>query len=177
MIEKTIRNILKREGGFVNHPADRGGPTNYGITAKPLTNYLGREPSIEDIKHITRDDAYEIYYLQYFQQPKIDQLPQQLQDIMLDMSVNHGARMAIKLLQRMIIIKGIPIIDDGIIGHKTIKALDGVIYAKCKIQVINCLVDIRVRFYEQIVKNDDTQRVFLSGWVKRAEEFRQAVTA
>ena len=26
-VQETIDEILNREGGFVNHPADRGGPT------------------------------------------------------------------------------------------------------------------------------------------------------
>jgi lysozyme family protein len=27
-----IDALIDREGGYVNHPADRGGPTRYGIT-------------------------------------------------------------------------------------------------------------------------------------------------
>ena len=43
-IEQILDDILRREGGYVNHPADRGGPTNFGITAQTLGNWrqLGR---------------------------------------------------------------------------------------------------------------------------------------
>jgi lysozyme family protein len=31
-LERLIEELLEREGGYVNHPNDRGGPTIYGIT-------------------------------------------------------------------------------------------------------------------------------------------------
>ena len=31
-IDELIDDVIEREGGYVNHPADRGGPTNWGIT-------------------------------------------------------------------------------------------------------------------------------------------------
>ena len=31
-IDDLIDSLIDREGGYSNHPADRGGPTNYGIT-------------------------------------------------------------------------------------------------------------------------------------------------
>ena len=38
-----INDVIERfEGGYTNHPADRGGPTNMGITRAALSEYLGR---------------------------------------------------------------------------------------------------------------------------------------
>ena len=31
-VDELIDELIEREGGFVSHPADRGGPTRYGIT-------------------------------------------------------------------------------------------------------------------------------------------------
>ena len=31
-IDQLLDELLEREGDYVNHPADRGGPTRYGIT-------------------------------------------------------------------------------------------------------------------------------------------------
>ena len=31
-IEQFLNELIRREGGYVNNPADRGGATKYGIT-------------------------------------------------------------------------------------------------------------------------------------------------
>ena len=31
-IDRLIEEVIEREGGYVDHPADRGGPTRWGIT-------------------------------------------------------------------------------------------------------------------------------------------------
>ena len=31
-VDVLIDELIEREGGYVNHPADRGGPTRFGIT-------------------------------------------------------------------------------------------------------------------------------------------------
>jgi len=172
MKTEAINKIIKREGGYINHPNDRGGPTKYGITKPTLTTYLGRDVITDDIKNISTADAYEIYYRYYYQVPKIDELPEPVQEIVLDMAVNHGPKTAITLLQRVINQNNRLIAADGIIGPITKAATTGVIEEFGIKKLINDLIDYRIRFYERIVKKDDTQRVFLAGWVKRAESFR-----
>lgn len=174
MIQTIIKNIIKREGGYVNHPADRGGPTKYGVTEKALTHWSGRTVTEEDIKNISKTTAYEIFYHQYFIIPKIDTLPQQLHEIMLDMSVNHGFRRAIRILQRTLTLLDISLKVDGYIGPITLNAVDDAISRKSLKNLINNLIDARVAFYDQIIKNDSTQTVFRNGWINRAESFRES---
>ena len=41
--EKALELVLHHEGGYVDHPKDPGGATNYGVTKKVYERYLGRE--------------------------------------------------------------------------------------------------------------------------------------
>ena len=51
-VADLIDDILRREGGYVNHPADKGGPTNFGITQDTLSRYIGRQALISDVKNL-----------------------------------------------------------------------------------------------------------------------------
>src|SRR5574343_485278 len=48
-IETMLDNLLKTEGGYVDHPADKGGPTNYGITIPALNEYTGLRNNTQPI--------------------------------------------------------------------------------------------------------------------------------
>jgi len=39
--ESCLANLLKHEGGYVNHPDDPGGMTNLGVTKKVWEEFLG----------------------------------------------------------------------------------------------------------------------------------------
>lgn len=63
MAEFIIDDIIRRKGGFIHHPADRGGPTKYGITAKTLGewHHLGRTATSDEVSTLTESEAREIY--------------------------------------------------------------------------------------------------------------------
>ena len=50
LYEDPIGLILKHEGGYVNHKADKGGPTNFGVTIGTYSKWLGREATIAEVK-------------------------------------------------------------------------------------------------------------------------------
>jgi ferredoxin-NADP reductase len=70
-IEQILDDILRREGGYVNHPADRGGPTNFGITAQTLGSWrkLGRPATAAEVQALTEPEARAIYRQQYITGP------------------------------------------------------------------------------------------------------------
>lgn len=172
--DQMIDDILAREGGFVNHPADRGGPTNFGVTQATLTSWRGREATIDDVRSLTMDEARDIYRTRYYVGPKIDRLPSLIQPLVFDMSINHGPGTAIKLLQRVLNERGITCEVDGGIGDETIRCAQTAVDQFGE-DLINFLVDKRIQFYHQIVDKNSSQSVFLNGWLNRANEFRVAV--
>ena len=65
-VEDALKYSLKNEGGFVNHPADKGGATNMGITIGTLSAYLGKKATVTDVKNLTHETVADIYRERYF---------------------------------------------------------------------------------------------------------------
>jgi len=170
-IAEMLDAVIAREGGFVNHPADRGGATQYGITQKTLSKYLERVVTVDEVKALDLDTARDIYELRYYRQPRIDRLPEVLQPFLFDAAVNHGPRRAIKFLQAVCNEAGYgPLVVDGLMGPKT-KAQAAACYEELDEWMLVALVEERQLFYLDIVEFDQSQTVFLEGWLARARTF------
>lgn len=170
-VDQMIDQILEHEGGFVNHPNDRGGPTNFGITLRTLAAW--RRPQLvdmPDVRALKVFEARKIYATNYYTGPGIDKLPAAIQPVMFDMSLNHGPGTAVRLLQRLLDDSGYSCSVDGGIGDETIQQ-SGAADAAMGIGLINGLVDRRIALFEEIVARDESQRVFLKGWLNRARQF------
>lgn len=175
-LDAIIDVILKNEGGYVNHPNDHGGPTNYGVIQSEYSLYLGRPATIDDVKKMPIAHARDIFKKKYYFAPKINLLPDQLQPVVTDACVLYGPKRAIIFLQTVInrhVDKQIGV--DGVIGPGTANAAGDA----CRIlgvnMIINAYCDERIRFCEAIVRNRPDQGVFLKGWKNRANSFRPKV--
>ena len=116
-VQEPAREIVAREGGYVNDPDDPGSETNFGVTIGTMRRLgldLNRDGAVDsrDIRAMTADRAADIYIAHYFIQPRICDLPPQLQASVFDMYVNAGAG-AVKILQRLLTQMGYPCSDDG----------------------------------------------------------------
>lgn len=171
-VDQLIEDVIRREGAYVNHPADKGGPTNWGITKATLENFYGFKVTEREVKDLTQAEAKLIYLNKYFYGPRIDKLPPPIQAQVLDIAVNSGPKKAVELLQKVVGVS-----QDGKIGPVTIAATaaslrdvyddpDGDTDA-----VNNALAVERLKFYARIVKKNPSQAVFIEGWVNRACEF------
>lgn len=125
-VKQIAEEIVAREGGYVNDPADPGGATNHGVTIHTLRRLgldLDRDGQVTaaDVRRLTRAQAVEIYLRHYFERPRLAELPVALQASVFDMYVNAGSN-ALKILQRLLTTLGWPLVDDGVIGPKTLAA-------------------------------------------------------
>ncbi len=170
-VDVMIDAILKHEGGYVDHPADRGGPTNFGITQRTLSAWLKRQASKEDVRHLKVETARAIYRRNYFEAPRINRLPAALQPQLFDMAVHHGPGGAIKMLQELLTELGYPCKVDGGIGPQTASQAEKA-WADLGQQLCNALCDKRARFCESLCEADASQAVFLAGWLNRVASFR-----
>lgn len=173
-IQEMITDVLSREGGYVNNPADKGGPTKFGITQATLSRFLERAASVEDVKNLDIGTARDIYELRYYHQPRIDKLPEPIQPFLFDSCVNHGPRRAIQFAQMVCNEASFgPLATDGQMGPKT-KAVVDACYASLGDWMLAALVEERKMFYVSIVNHNESQRVFLKGWIARANSFLPA---
>ena len=162
-VESMLDDILRREAGFVDHDADRGGPTNKGITLATLEAWRGRETSIIDLQALTAGEAREIYRERYLRAPGLDRIrdPDVLA-LAFDCAVNHGAPRVVRWIQKIV-----GVIDDGVMGPRTAAAIDN-----CDPRTLyRRLIARRIEFYGEIINRNHAQAVFALGWLRRAAEF------
>ena len=152
--DEIIEKVLEHEGGYVNDPKDLGGETNFGITKRFY-------PDV-DIKNLTIEQAKQIYKKDYWDQNRVESLPQELWHIFFDMCINMGRRTAVKILQRAAKNKGRNIAVDGGMGPATIGALRGV--------EIDRVRAFRVKYYVDLITAKPEQEKFYLGWFRRALE-------
>ncbi len=170
-IDVLINEVLSKEGGYVNHPADKGGPTNFGITQETLSRYLERVVTPDEVRALDVQTARDIYELRYYRTPRIDKLPDAIQPFVFDCAVNHGPRRAIGFVQTVCNEAGFgPLTRDGLMGPKT-KAVAATCCASMGHWMLVALVEERRMFYLRIVENNPSQEVFLKGWLRRADSF------
>lgn len=96
-----MKHIYDTEGGFVDNPNDRGGRTNKGITQKTYDAYNKKmNRSQKDVKNITKEEADEIYYNEYYKASGADKIKDKnLRYLHYDSAINHGISRANKLLK------------------------------------------------------------------------------
>lgn len=173
-IDEYIDDLIKREGGYVDHPSDRGGPTNWGVTEAVARAYGYRGP----MQAMPRTLAEEIYFKRYWTEPRFNQVEQLspiLADEMLDTGVNMGTQWPGRFLQRALNVlneRGTVYPDltvDGRIGAMTLDALRRYL-ARRKgekgVLVMLRLMDAQQAMrYLEIAEGKQTQEDFMFGWV------------
>jgi lysozyme family protein len=101
--------LMKSEGGYVNHPSDPGGETNWGISKRSYPHV--------DIKGLTRDGAKAIYFRDFWTPLNADELQDGVAFQLFDFAVNSGIGTSIRAFQR-----ALSVADDGHFGPASLAA-------------------------------------------------------
>lgn len=152
LFSRCIKVILRNEGGYVNHPNDPGGETNFGIAKKFYPE--------EDIKNMTKERATYLYYKDYWTPMNLKGL--QNEELVLqvfDFGVNAGIKTSIRMLQRLV-----GVTDDGIIGKITTKVVNDQ-----PIELVDKFKMRRKIFYMNLAAKKPKLQVFLRGWLRRVD--------
>lgn len=172
-IDALIDAVIGREGGYSDHPADRGGPTRWGITQQVARayGYAG------DMKVLDRTLAAEIYRKQYYTGPgfhNIAAVYPKVGEELFDTGVNMGPGTAATFLQRALNALNRGASDypdigaDGRIGPMTVAALKA--YAQKRGEdgqavLLRALDGLQAARYIDLAERNKSQEAFLYGWL------------
>ena len=177
--QKAHAFTAKWEGGLSDHPVDRGGITAYGVSIAFLTDLAAKKggsvflasigvktPITKNtIRNLNKEQATAIFKYAFWDKLFCDSLPLRQACVLYDMAVNHGPGMAVKLAQRGCNLLGKGLAEDGIMGPKTRAALD-----EDSLELALAIIQKRKDYYQAIVDSRPSQKVFLRGWLNRAND-------
>jgi lysozyme family protein len=173
-IDDLIDALIEREGGYANHPADRGGPTKFGITEAVARAHGYRGP----MRDLPRDEAAAIYKRLYWLRPKFDQVAKRSIAVaaeLFDTGANMGPAVAATFLQRALSAlnrdrKDYPdLVPDGRIGASTLAALDTFLKLRGKASgetvLLRALDALQGERYLRLAERRPANEAFLYGWL------------
>ena len=173
-VDALIDELIEREGGYVNHPADKGGPTRFGITEAVARahGYAGAMAALP------RDEAAAIYRRLYWLRPRFDQVATRCPRIaaeLFDIGANMGPAVAATFLQRALTAlnrsgKDYPdLTPDGRVGPVTLSALDAFLAARAakvgETVLLRALEALQGERYLRLAEKRPANEAFLYGWL------------
>ena len=183
--EECFRILIKHEGGYSNHYADRGGMTFMGISRKfwpdepiwdSIDMTLDAGGGKEEINMLMDNDEVvesvkQFYRREFWTKALCDRISNLLlASTHLNFAVNAGIRKAVRLIQEVAnTYVGTELDLDGIIGSATRSAINELNNLNDE-EIVGVISDYKAlaeTYYREIVANDSTQNVNLAGWLNR----------
>ena len=153
VFQKALNFTLQFEGGFVNHPADPGGPTNKGVTLAVLQenkideNNDGKS-DIEDLKNLSLDSVVQLYKHKYWNKLGLDDL------------IESHPKLAIAAFDTAVLT------GPGRASKWLTTTLD-------KFEDYPYFLNLRMIHHLEVVKKNPATAVFKKGWLRRVNELKK----
>jgi len=158
---QALKQVLKYEGGYVDHPKDPGGPTNKGITQAVYDAWQkSQNLPTQSVRNISDATVAAIYKQQYWDRINGDNLPAGVDFAVFDYAVNSGVSRAAKTLQAVV-----GVTQDGVIGPATIQAT--------KTYVAMTVTNKRLAFMQSL----SIWSTFGKGWSARIADVKAQIIA
>lgn len=154
--------LLKFEGGYVDHPNDRGGVTNIGVTLATYREYCGQDKTAKDLQNMSYSTWQNIMKDMYWDKCRADEIDSQsVAEIVVDWCINSGM-VGLRRVQEIVGCK-----PDGIAGSITLSLIN----SSDAHELFDRIWTARQQFYTNIVKRNPSQKVFMNGWMNRLNSF------
>jgi lysozyme family protein len=172
-VQALIEELIDREGGHVDHPADRGGATRFGITEAVARAHGYAGP----MAGLPREEAAAIYRRLYWLRPKFNLVAERSPLVateLLDTGANMGPAVAVTFLQRALTAlnrngRDYPdLVPDGRIGERTLAALDAFLAvrgAQAETVLLRALEALQGERYLRLAERRPANEAFLYGWL------------
>lgn len=143
---KALAFVGTVEGGYVNHPLDRGGATNKGITQATYDKWNRAHCLAQkDVKYISENEAQLIYYQYYWCEAGCNNYSPKFAVLCFDTAVNHGVGRVKQFLEAS------------------------------EYKYPDKFLEARRSFYKRIVEKNPNQKVFLKGWMNRVDKLEKFI--
>lgn len=172
-IDILIDDLMVREGNFVDHPSDQGGPTRWGITQAVAR----RHGYMDEMSKLPQSVAAAIYKRRYWRAPAFDQLARVAPTLaaeLFDTGVNMGTGTAAGFLQRALNAlnrNGRDYVDipvDRKIGGRTLRAVEAFFLHRgpsAELILIKAVDALQGAHYVRLAETRPPQEAFLYGWL------------
>lgn len=172
-IDILIDEVIAREGGYSGHPADKGGPTRWGVT-QPVARAHGYQG---DMRQFPRNEAVRIYRRTYWDGPRfadVAAIAPKIAAELFDTGINMGPPVATGFLQRALNAlnreqRDYPdITADRAIGPATLHALTRFLTLRGKkgeTVLLKALEALQGEHYLDLAEQRPANEAFLYGWI------------
>ena len=164
-LQRSLDWLLEEEGGWSDHPSDRGGATFNGVTQTTYDDWRSRvkKQTKQSVRKASAAEIKELYDVMYWRAAGCDRLPWPINYVTFDAAVNSGVSRGVRWTQA-----GLGVDQDGRVGPNTRAAAQKAVDEGDSAKLL-AILDQRVQFLVALVRRDAKQLAFLLGWWRRTQ--------